>query len=499
MSMGAVALLVMLVTAAAFALIGLLQASQQALNLENYMVSRNRVGSGMALATVVASSMGAWILFSPPEAGSAFGGLAALLGYCVGSAAAVAVFALFGPRLRALMPQGHSLNEYVLHRYGGLMYWLTEGVMVLYMFIYLAAELTAIAKATQLVANVPLGWTALVVMTAVFAYTLYGGLQTAIFTDAIQFAVIVPLLIFCFGFTVMALGGLGNAFAPVQANAPELLSLQNIAGLRFGATLIIAIVAAEIFNQGNWQRVYACRNQQVVRRAFLGSAALILPMLLLAGLLGLLAVQFDLAGDTAFFELLKVLQVPSWVLMVVIVLALALVMSSLDTLLNGIASIFTFDLRRFWPVARSQRILNLARLLTVGVGTPAVLIAARGYSVLYLFFVADLLCAAVLFPVLYGLYNRHISSLNAFCSSLLGIVTGLLFFPKPDFTPLLPLPGAADLLNSFAVALIVSTVSALVWTAIAYQTHPAKPFDYAQLRQRKLAYETAETEPAQTP
>lgn len=470
MSIGAVALLVMLVTAAAFALVGLLQASRQALSLEDYMVSRNRVGGGMALATVVASAMGAWILFSPPEAGSAFGGITALMGYCVGSAVAVAVFAVFGPRLRHLMPQGHSLSEYVLHRYGGLMYWLSEGVIVLYMFIYLAAELTAIAKAIQLVADVPLGWTALVVITAVFAYTLYGGLQTAIFTDAVQFGVIVPLLVFCFGFTVMALGGWSSAFAPVVAQAPELLSLQNVAGLRFGATLIIAIVAAEVFNQGNWQRVYACRSHQVVRRAFLGSALVILPLLLLAGLLGLLAVQFDLAGDTAFFELLQVLQAPSWLLMVVIVLALALVMSSLDTLLNGIASVFTLDLRRSLPTVGSQRILSLTRLLTVAVGVPAVFIAARGYSVLYLFFGADLLCAAVVVPVLYGFYNRHIDSLNAFCSSLLGIAAGLLFFPKPDFTPLFPVPGGADLLNSFAAALVVSTASALIWTR-----SPVKP------------------------
>ncbi|MEM8806238.1 MAG: Na+/proline symporter [Cyanobacteria bacterium P01_G01_bin.38] len=483
MSIGAIALLVTLVTAAVFTLLGLLHASRQTINLENYMVNRNQVGDSLALATIVASAMGAWILFSPAEAGSAFGGITAILGYCIGSAGAVALFVWVGPRLRQLMPQGHSLNEYVQYRYGGAMYWLTEAAMVFYMFIYLAAELTAIAKALQLIANVPLGVTALVVITAVFLYTTYGGLSTTILTDALQFVVIVPLLLICFVATLMALGGPSGAFGNLGSAHPELLSLSNIDGLRFGATLIIAIVAAEVFNQGNWQRVYACRNNQVVRRSFLGSALLILPMLLIAGLLGLMAVQFGLLGDTAFFELLSQLSAPGWVMMTVIVLALALVMSSLDTLLNGIASVFTLDLLRLMPGQSSAKVLQISRGLTVLVGLPAIAIAAQGYSVLYLFFIADLICAAVLFPVLYGLYNRHVSSRTAFSSALLGIVIGLMFFPKPDFTPLVPIPGAADLLNSFAAALLVSTLTTLVWTAIAQRTGRPPVFSYAQLQQ----------------
>lgn len=488
MSMVAIALLVTVVTVAAFTLMGLLYVSRQAINLETYMVNRNQVGPWAALATVVASAMGAWILFSPQEAASAFGGITAVFGYCIGSAAAVALFFVVGPRLRQLMPQGHSLNEYVRARFGGTMYWLIEAVMVFYMFIYLAAELTAIAKVLQLVANVPLGVTALVVIIAVFLYTTYGGLKATILTDVIQFAVIVPLLLVCFGVTIWVTGGAAKAIGPVIVDQPELLSLSNIGGLRFAATLIIAIVAAEVFNQGNWQRVYACRNNQVVRRAFLGSALLILPMIFIAGLLGVMAAGFGHQGDTAFFALLQGLNAPGWVLAGVIVLALALVMSSLDTLLNGIASVFTLDLIRYLPDQSPQSVLRFSRILTVLVGIPAIAIAAQGYSVLYLFFVADLICAAVLFPVLYGLYSRHISRHNAFGSSLMGMVSGLLFFPKPDFSPLFPIPGGADLLHSFAAALMVSTIISLVWATLAKRIGQTKPFNFSKLNAETLSY-----------
>ncbi|MEL7510416.1 MAG: hypothetical protein AAFN42_24050 [Cyanobacteria bacterium J06554_1] len=168
-----------------------------------------------------------------------------------------------------------------------------------------------------------------------------------------------------------------------------------------------------------------------------------------------------------------------------IVLALALVMSSLDTMLNGLVSVFTLDLMRLLPDPSANNVLRVSRILTVLVGVPAIAIASQGYSVLYLFFVADLICAAVLFPMLYGLYSRYLTGVNAFVSSLIGMVAGLLFFQKPDFSPLFPaVPGSPDLLLSFAAALITSAIITLVWTTLAKQRQTAQVFNYDQLRSK---------------
>ncbi|MBE9060871.1 Na+/proline symporter [cf. Phormidesmis sp. LEGE 11477] len=532
-------LLILLVATATFALLGLTQVGRRTVDLEDYMVSRNQIGGPMALATITASALGAWILFSPAEAGSTFGGLSAILGYCIGSAAAVFVFCFVGPRLRQIMPWGHSLNEYVRYRFGQpveqvlgqqapgqqalgqqasrdplsarpqhitlvefrnepskelttsgnlwgqAMYLLTVSVMLLYMFVYLAAELTAIAQALQLVANVPLLTTSLVVITAVFLYTTYGGLKVTILTDAAQFILIVPLLLICFVATIISLGGWTAAFAPVAEDLPALLSFGNVGGLRFGATLIIAIIAAELFNQGNWQRVYACKDDQTVRRAFLGSALVILPLLFLSGLLGVIAAGFELSGTTAFFDLLQTLAIPSWLLGAVVLLAVALVMSSLDTMLNGISAVFTVDLLRLSQ--KPAQVLMISRILTVAVGLLAVAIAAQGYSVLYLFFVADLICAALLFPIIFSLYSRYQSASDAFISSVVGIAIGTLFFPKPDFSPLFAIPGGGDLLNSFAAALFSSVLITLLCQLInkRFKRDKIKPFNYSDLAQVK--------------
>lgn len=454
--------------------------------LEDYVVSRNQIGGGVALATITASALGAWILFSPPEAGSAFGGVSAVAGYCLGSAIAVFLFVFVGPRLRQIMPWGYSLNEYVRCRFGAdtlgaPVYVLTVAVMLLYMFVYLAAELTAIAQALQLVVDVPLFVTAATTIGVVLLYTAYGGLKATILTDAVQFLLIVPLLLICFIATAVIMGGFESAFQPVVANAPDLLSWRNIDGLRFGATLMIAVVAAEAFNQGNWQRVYACKDDVTVRRSFLGSALVVLPLIAIAGVLGVFAAGVSIAGPTAFFELLQTLAVPVWLVWGVIALALALVMSSLDTLLNGISSVFVGDLL---ALTRAESVIPATRWLLVGVSLAAVVIASQGYSVLYLFFIADLLCAALLFPVLFSLYNRYQTASSALFSAFVGIGTGLAFFPKPDFSPLFNVPGGGDLLNSFAAALITSTVVTLLLNFV--EKRRARPFDYSSLRESSL-------------
>ncbi|NJR38351.1 MAG: Na+/proline symporter [Leptolyngbyaceae cyanobacterium CSU_1_4] len=489
MSVGAIALSVMLVTAGLFALLGILHASKTTLNLEDYIVSRNRFGSWMAFATIVTSAMGVWILFSPPQVG-ATSGITGIIGYCIGSAAPIMAFATVGPRIRQLMPNGHSLNEFVLYRFGNVMYLLTLVIIVFYMFIYLAAELTAIAKATEIIAGVPLYVTALVVITATFIYTTYGGLGAAVFTDAIQFVVIIPLLIVCLIVSVIALRGWEAALLPVQIKAPELFSLSNVNGIKFGASLIIAILAAEIFNQSNWQRVYACRDDQTVRRAFVGSTIAIIPMIFLGGLLGILAMHFGFNDDRAFFSLLLELKLPVWFTMGVLVLALALVMSTLSALLNGIASVFTIDLIRLFPQMQSSGLLRTSRALTIAAGIPAIAIAAQGYDVLYLFLLADLICAGAVFPVIYGMYSRKLTGAIAVLSSLTGIAAGALFFPKPDFTAWSNIPYGGDLLVSFAAAVVVSASIVLIWTTMM---RGDRLFDFAKLSDQARTY----TEPAE--
>jgi Na+/proline symporter len=211
----------------------------------------------------------------------------------------------------------------------------------------------------------------------------------------------------------------------------------------------------------------------------------VIPIIFIAGLFGIMAVGFGIPAaqsSVALFSL--VVQVlPTWAMVAVLVLALALVMSSMDTLLNGIASAVTSDLPRFWPQARARQLLSSSRVLTIALAVPAVIIAAQGYSVLYLFLVADLVCAGAVFPVFYGLYSRHLGGKGALASCVLGIVVGALFFPKPDFTPWLAIPQGGNFLVSFAAALGVSVAVAVTWSVIDSRRRQSPVYDFQRLGQ----------------
>src|SRR5690606_11226181 len=140
--------------AAGFALSGMLYSRHEGSSLEDYIVARNSQSTVATLLTLLASSLGAWILFAPAQAAT-WGGLAAIIGYGLGAASPRWLMIPLGRRMRELIPRGHTLTEFVIMRYGKSMYGLVLVIMMLYMFIAMAAEITAIAKLVQLLAPVP--------------------------------------------------------------------------------------------------------------------------------------------------------------------------------------------------------------------------------------------------------------------------------------------------------------------------------------------------------
>ena len=341
MDNGLLAVVITIVTAGIFLALGVWYVGRQRITVEDYIVSRNTAGTGLATATLVAGALGAWILFSPAETGT-WAGITGLIGYGIGSALPLVAFVLLGARMRRLMPHGHSITEYTWHRFGPMMYYLTLAVVIFYMLVFLTAELTGIAQAVNLIGGTPLVVTALIVGVLTVAYTAYGGMRASLFTDRIQFYVIIPLLVVVILAGIFAFGG--GTLGETLESSPELLSLTHMPGIEFGAVLIIAIFAAEMFNQGSWQRIYTVRDIPTLRRGYLIAGIVVLPVIFLTGLFGIMAVSKGLAEDPSVAMFSFVVSVmPMWAVVAVLVLAMVLVMSSMDTLLNGITSAITTE------------------------------------------------------------------------------------------------------------------------------------------------------------
>ncbi|MFB6194493.1 MAG: sodium:proline symporter [Halobaculum sp.] len=440
---------------------------------EAYITARDSAGRGQTTATLIASVMGVWILLAPVEAGAAFGGIAAVAGYAVGEALPMVAYARLGPRIRALLPAGHSLTEYALARYGAGMYGFVLVVSVFYMFIFLAAELTGIATALELIAGVPRWQSATLIAGFVLAYTAYGGLRASLVTDTVQTLVLLPTLLAVAVGAVIALGGTAAIHEAVVAADPSLLDPTFFTGLRFGFWVAIAILGAELLNQSWWQRIYAARDAETVRRGFTVAAVANAAVVFLAGLFGVLARgRLDLTVDptseaydasVAFF-LLANDAFPEWIAVCVVLVAVVLVTSSADTMFNALASLVTADLSRLLADPSDRTLRVAARSLTVVVALAAVLVSLRARSVLGLFLLADLLGAAVMVPLFAGLYAERVGGGGALAGGVAGIAFGVAYFPNrlvrgtleaAGLGSLLPTP---DFLVAFVGAVAASTV-----------------------------------------
>jgi len=212
----------LVVFSALFAAAGILYARRHNEDLDAFVTARNTQGPIATLATLLASALGAWILLSPAESAT-WGGMSAVIGYALGSMSPLVAMLVLGRRMRELMPHGHSLTEYLIARYGRPLYGLTLAIMVFYVFIELTAEITAISMLMTLLAPVPMGLTAVIVMGTVLLYTAVGGLQASIFTDKVQIIIIVPLLLALVAVGWHITGGPGPVSERLMQKAPHLL------------------------------------------------------------------------------------------------------------------------------------------------------------------------------------------------------------------------------------------------------------------------------------
>ena len=72
--------------------------------LNNYLVANRSVGTFSLTTSLIASALGAWILFGPASAAT-WGGIGAVIGYSLGTAFPLFVLIYLGKKFRKLYPK----------------------------------------------------------------------------------------------------------------------------------------------------------------------------------------------------------------------------------------------------------------------------------------------------------------------------------------------------------------------------------------------------------
>jgi Na+/proline symporter len=423
---------IVIVISLIFAVVGVYH-SKKFQGINNYLTANRNVGLFSLTTSLVASALGAWVLFGPAAAAT-WGGIGAVIGYALGTAFPMIFLIYLGKKIRNEFSKGSSLIEFMRKKFGKSLFKLILLMTIFYMFVFLCAEVTAIAVLINYISGTELWITALIVLLTTLSYTLYGGLRASIFTDNIQMIVIGILILISISF-ITSFTGNEFSFTFIKQKNPQLLSSSYIPSYTAGLTFFIAVAATNLFHQGNWQRVYAAKNYQTLKKSLIISFFLIVPIVFFMGFVGMVSFSIDPSNrpDLGFFTLLLKEQT-EFLSIIIVILGLALTISTVDTLVNAISSLFIVDGKATFNLDKKTNYLRLSKFFIIFLSLIAFFVASKGFDILYLFLLADLFCCAFVFTVFYSFYNKDINEKVAYISILIGLIGGFLLFPFPDFS-----------------------------------------------------------------
>ena len=447
--------------------------SKKTINNRNYIIGNRDENTFSLTTSLAASALGAWVLFGPASAAT-WGGIGAVIGYALGTAAPMLLLYNFGPKIRKEFPKGLSLTEFIKKRFGSAILKLSLFLILFYLVIFLIAEVTAIAFLLNFISKTPLWITAGITLIICLLYILKGGFKLSIITDKYQFVIIAVLILTS---VILILGNLEiNSFELIKENSPNLVSSKYLPNYTAGLTFFIAVAATNLFHQGNWQRVFAARNNITLKKSLIYSSIITFLIVLWMGYTGLISFSLNskVISDLAFFDLILT---NNYLLIVsIIVLALALTLSTIDTLINAISSILIVNGSQISKLIFGNSIKNKTNYIIILISILVFILASKGYSILYLFLLADLFCCAAVVTIFYGFFNKKINFKLSCTSILSALISGILFFPSMDFQKsilvgnILPIEFFSSIIISnllfisFAIAILIQLLFIAVYS-----------------------------------
>ena len=413
-----------------FILLGYLN-SKKFVNNNNYIVGDRDENTFSLTASLTASALGAWILFGPASAAT-WGGIGAVIGYALGTAAPMLFLYNFGPKIRKEFPNGLTLTEFIKKRFGTGILKICLFLILFYLTIFLIAEVTAIAALLKYTSQVPLWITAAITLIICLLYILRGGFKLSIITDKYQFSFIVVIILLSL---FLVLGKLDiPSFEIIKQNSPNLIDKNYLPNYTAGLTFFIAVAATNLFHQGNWQRVFSAKNNRILKSSLIYSSLITFIIVFWMGYIGLLSLSLNskVIPDLAFFDLLLDKK-NSAIVIAILILAMSLTLSTIDTLINAISSLIIIDGKFVNKSLNGKEVKNKANIIILLLSVLVFILASKGFSILYLFLLADLLCCAAVITIFYGFFNKKINTKLASYTIFIGLFSGLLFFPSQNF------------------------------------------------------------------
>ena len=428
-----IAYILILATLGLFGYIGYQATSKKEIDSDRYLSARGTQNTMSIMLSLFASGMGIWVLLGPSEVGY-YGGFWDVFGYALSASTPFLLLAYVGPIIRKKLPNGVTLADYAKSRAGRPMQIYVGLISILYMFTFLFAEFIAIGKVMEILVGMNPLFPMVAVGVVTAGYTSYGGLPASLETDKIQ-ALSIILLITAL-ILILFIVDISSLIYDAKAHTPEDIewdwhhgSISDTSTFKSGFALVVAITAAEMFSQGNWQRAWASEDERALKKGAIGASLIVFPLVFVMGFLGTSVAGQGAVEDPAvsFFYLIE--DIGTILTIAFVVLSIALVCSSADTLQNAIIASLSRD------ILNDKINLNMAKFLTVAMIPLAIYLATEptinGFTldsggVFVIFLRADLYAAATVGPVFLTL-RSEVSSRGSLIGALSGIISVVIY------------------------------------------------------------------------
>ncbi len=285
--------------------------------------------------------------------------------------------------------------------------------------------------------------TALIIMGVIaVGYTVMGGIKAVIYTDTIQWIILMSGLIFI-GIPVsyFAVGG----WEAVQSTLrPEFLTLTNITWQDL-VNWAVTIIPIWFIGMTLYQRIYACKDEKTAKKAWYYAGALEWPIMAFMGVsLGLLA---RVAADQGMFDYLGTQNIadtdpeqglpmllrtvlPVGLMGLMMSAYFSAILSTADSCLMASSGNVVSDVIGHFKKMNheSKSFFRFSQFITLVLGIFALLLASAMTNVLDLMLASyAFMVSGLTIPLIGGLFWKHSKSVGAFWAMLVGgIITFML-------------------------------------------------------------------------
>lgn len=288
--------------------------------------------------------------------------------------------------------------------------------------ILAGAKLAAGSVFADLTAFDPLDFSLYVIAAVILLYTVLGGIKAVIYTDTVQWIVLLSGLMFLgFPFAFYELGGWDTIKASLPASHFSLTNVSIVTLINWAFTIIpIWFIAMTLY-----QRVYASPNVREAKRAFFIAGVFEYPMMAFVGVgLGMLArIAHPESDPEMALPLMLNTVLPIGISGFLLASYFSAVMSTADSCLIASSGNFTGDIiTRLWKKKlTSKSIIRLSQVVTLLVGLLALVLASSFQSVLDIVLQAyGFMVSGLLVPTLVAYFSTKTDSKAAAISMIGG-------------------------------------------------------------------------------